>query len=827
MSADERAALLPPMAAAFALGIALGGALGAHPTALALMAISAALIIALTISARASSLATLAAVAFAFGILRAALAPAPDFELTPHHGAGAVELRGTVAERASESGGAVHFLFSADGIRPTPDSDWLPVSARVRATVSAASAPAADRDPPLARYGDRLILAGELESPQPIDEFDYPAMLERQGIASVMAFPRVELVSEDGGFPARAWLERARAALIGALERTVAEPAAAFGQAILLGARDDLPDALEDDFRRSGASHLLAISGLHIGIALVASTSAAALAFGRQRRLYLLAPLAVVWLYALISGASPSAIRAACMGSVYIAAIALGRPRSLVPALALAAALMLAVEPRILHSVSFQLSFAAMLGIGVYIERGADLLHRALRLRTDDRRAVAVAARGVADAVGITAAATLATAPLVSFHFGQVSLVSVPTSLLALPATPLALAAHAAAAAVGLVSDTAAAPFGWLAWAFSTYVIGVVSLMARLPFASVSVGEDAPLTLASYGIMAAVALALYSRAQWRGAPSTARRALGALSRFPSPWQAAAVAIAIAALVWIAALEGSGGELEVVFADVGQGDMTIITTPSGRIIVVDGGPDAALAARELGAKLPFWRRSIDLLILTHPHEDHIAGLSELLRRYRVERVLERRQRFDGAGYAAWRRLVEAEGAEIVSAAPGVRVEFDDGVSVETLAPPLAPLVGTGSDVDNASVVTRIAYGERSFLLAGDIFHEGEMWLVRSGATLASDALKVAHHGSASSSASEFLAAVSPSAAVISAGRDNRFGHPAEETLERLSAVLPPSRVYITAERGAVRFQTDGKTMRVYTDMPAPMTAQAGQ
>jgi competence protein ComEC len=257
-------------------------------------------------------------------------------------------------------------------------------------------------------------------------------------------------------------------------------------------------------------------------------------------------------------------------------------------------------------------------------------------------------------------------------------------------------------------------------------------------------------------------------------------------------------------------------LRVVFADIGQGDMALITTPGGHRIVVDGGPNGATAAGALGSELTFWERSIDLVVLTHPHSDHVAGLTELLNRYNVRRVLQREINLDTAQHVEWTRSVASEGALVLNARPGQVLSFDDGVIVEVIAPPEPLLNGTESDTDNASVVLRVSLGEVSFLLAADIFSEGEASIIRGGLNVDADVLKVPHHGSRNASTAAFLAAVSPAAAVISAGTENRFGHPHQELLDRLARHLPPDRVYVTSERGTVTFVTDGKTLSVTTE-----------
>ena len=331
--------------------------------------------------------------------------------------------------------------------------------------------------------------------------------------------------------------------------------------------------------------------------------------------------------------------------------------------------------------------------------------------------------------------------------------------------------------------------------------------------ASVETGELARLFVwAYYSVMTGMVVLLYSPIRWRR-PSL---------RFSSntwntsvPWQIPVLAVVAAVAVWTVALSQSEGMLKVVFADVGQGDMTIITTPSGRTIVVDGGPDPERAVQALDAQMPFWKRTLSLVVLSHPHSDHVSGLSEILRRYDVERILEFRSKYESADYKAWSRLAESEGAQLLEARPGTRLSFPDGVEVHVLGPPDATV-----NANDASVVVRVVYGNASFLLTGDVFRDGERWLLGAGHTLDSDVLKVAHHGSDTSSSAPFLSAVSPRAAVISAGQDNRFGHPDPEVVERLKELIPDSRIFRTYESGTVTFETDGRSLNVKTERWSP-------
>ena len=221
-------------------------------------------------------------------------------------------------------------------------------------------------------------------------------------------------------------------------------------------------------------------------------------------------------------------------------------------------------------------------------------------------------------------------------------------------------------------------------------------------------------------------------------------------------------------------------------------------------------------RLLGERMRFNDRHIDIVAATHPHDDHIGGLAQVLERYDVGMVLERRVEYDGATYQAWARAVDAEksdGAKVIQARAGQVIALGDNARIEVLGPPHALLRGTESDADNASLTLRLVYGDVSVLLTGDIFAAAERALLDGGAPLDSDVLKVPHHGSDSSSTHAFISAVSPSAAVISVGANNHFGHPDADVVGRLREFVGEGMLFRTAERGTVEFATDGERLWV--------------
>ncbi len=251
------------------------------------------------------------------------------------------------------------------------------------------------------------------------------------------------------------------------------------------------------------------------------------------------------------------------------------------------------------------------------------------------------------------------------------------------------------------------------------------------------------------------------------------------------------------------------DLLVTFFDVGQGDAIFIEVPNGNQILIDGGPDDRILAK-LGRTVPFWDRTIDLLILTHPHADHLNGLLEVAKRYQVATVIESGVPHSISEYEEWRTLLEKKRVPVTHARTGMRIDAGRGVAFDILAPAADAVVNAAQPHD-ANVVSRLTHGETSILLTGDAEKQMEYRLVFESLdpqflVLDSDILKVGHHGSKTSSSEEFLAAVSPDIAIIQAGRKNRFGHPAPEVLERLET--SGARILRTDRDGDIRFWSDG-------------------
>ena len=261
-------------------------------------------------------------------------------------------------------------------------------------------------------------------------------------------------------------------------------------------------------------------------------------------------------------------------------------------------------------------------------------------------------------------------------------------------------------------------------------------------------------------------------------------------------------------IWSVILENGSGKLTVAFLDVGQGDAIYIEAPNGNQILIDGGGSKTVL-RQLSKVMPFYDRSIDVIIATHPDKDHIGGLPDVLQRYDVDFFLDSGRESDSATFRELLRLIEVVGVERIEAKRGMVIVLDDDVYLNILFPDRdVPEI----ESNTASVIAQLVYGETEFMLTGDSPKAIEEYLVMlDGEGLESDVLKVGHHGSKTSSAETFLGFVSPKYSVISAGRDNKYGHPHEDVVKTLEQF--GSTILSTQNKGLIVFESDGENLIV--------------
>lgn len=551
------------------------------------------------------------------------------------------------------------------------------------------------------------------------------------------------------------WPVRWRDGLIERFRRLYGERAPLVA-ALTLARREGLDRELQERFARSGIAHLLAISGFHVGvIAGGVLTGLALCGIGRRRRE--LGAAAAAWIYVGFIGFPDAACRAALMLALVALSRARGRPPARWAPLGAALLLLIAIDPTKLGAAGFQLSFAGVAGLVAW----AGPLTAALR-RVGGRRFP----HGLATAMAAGAAATLATLPVVAWHFERVSLVGIPATLAATPLVSLALMGSLATLLIDFLWPSLAS---FLAGGVSVLLVGleaVAEVSAAPSWASVWTTRNS-VAAGTCGLLMAAHLA-----RRPGIGGRARRLL--LCAY----------VVSGVLAWPLLLAWQArGSLELVMIDVGQGDAIAIRSPRGRWILVDAGPAArdadpeahpavrALRARGVGR--------LDALVLTHPDLDHIGGAVPVLRSLDVRAVYDPALPAGKEDFVSVLAAAEARGVPWRSARAGDRIELD-GVSLEVLHPP--EVLPRETESNATSVVLKLTYGAFDALLTGDAYVDVERALLPALGPL--EVLKVGHHGSDTSTDSLLLSRTRPQVALISVGRTNRYGHPSPRVVGRL-------------------------------------------
>lgn len=680
-----------------------------------------------------------------------------------------------------------------------------------------------------AGYDDRVSLTGRINPPRGFRNpggFDYPAYLARQGVYNLLSVKKVSdiRILEQGTGVLRAiqaMRERIRQAFLAAMKGD----GAAILLAMTIGEEGSLTDDLRDRFMAAGVTHIISISGSHLGMVAVLcfwiTRNALFLLPERTyhwitihadpRKVAALVTVVPVTFYAFLAGGQIATIRSLIMILAALAAVVLDREGDLLPALSLAALITLLLNPQALFDVSFQLSYLSVLAI-VFVLSTWNALDLPAETRAGNMAKQALLL------FVISCAATLVTGPLVALYFNQFSFAGVIANMVVVPF------AGAVVVPFGLFCGILSLLTGHLPLAavnqfFADAFVSLVSFFARIPFSSINLPSPGALLAAGYFILL-IASALVVRARllatYRPLESSSRPPRGAVAVM-----AASGALIVASVAFPFFREQGTW---ITFLDVGQGDCAIVETGSGRNILIDGG-----GTRDnrfdigRGVLAPYLKnrgiRTIDLAVLSHPHPDHMNGLFAVLKNFTVLEVWGSGLDTSLPGYAEFQEVIRQRKVPFRTVSAGDEAKIGEArLAVLHPGPAFDHRKAKAYAAENdRSLVVRMSIGERVLLFPGDIHAAGERALLRNVPDLACDLVKVPHHGSRTSSTGEFIAAVRPAMAVITVGDGNVYRHPSEEVVERYRSA--GSSVVRTDRHGAVmvRDVTSGRKVLTWSEL----------
>jgi competence protein ComEC len=620
------------------------------------------------------------------------------------------------------------------------------------------------------RPGERLVVRARispLDVPRNPGEPSQRKLAIDDGVTGQIAIERILARTPPDGRDPRTWPAVARERASWIVREALPEPAATILAGALWGERGTLPQDVRDDFQATGTVHVLVTAGLHLGV-IAALVSACFALFRVPRIAAALATIPIVYGYAWISGWHLPAQRAAVMISVGLLARACGARAFSLNTLAIAAIVVAACWPVAVESISFALSFSCVAAIVLFAEPIVCGLE-SLRLPAP-----------AAEALALTVSTQIGVWPLTAAVFFSVAPYAVVANAVVVPLVGAAMLLGIAALTTHPIVALSAAFARWDLWLL-TLILSTTHAIAALPGARLTLTPPPLWSIVVYDVGAVVAaIALRHR----------------------PALAAITLLAACAGVVCAANIRPPEPFSITALDVGQGDGIVIRTPHGRTILIDTGGrlergatiDGRSPAERSAERIvvPYLRRagitSVDLLVLTHPHGDHVGGCLGILANFAVGVIFDSGQSYSGRAYADCRRAAADHNVPVQIVRRGNRWSTDDGISIDILAPTNTPLIDTGDDVNENSIVARLTYtrGNTAFraLLMGDAGIAREAELLKSGIDLRANLLKVGHHGSRYASTPAFVAAVHPAVSVISVGRHNLFGHPSPQTVEAL-------------------------------------------
>jgi competence protein ComEC len=617
---------------------------------------------------------------------------------------------------------------------------------------------------PSARRGDRVRLGGVLRVP---DDPGFAEALTSKGIAVQLQLTSFVRLGPSANPFIRA-SQAARDVIGSSIQRAFPPKEAGLLLGLLVGDDSKLDPGLERDFRASGLSHLLVVSGGNVAMVLTPVVAASAL-LGLSRWPRFAVGFATVAFFTILTGAEPSVLRAGVMACLALVGVLLGRPRTTGSILAAAVLALLVLDPWLVRSVGFQLSVTATAGMVV---AASPLAARFGRLLPEP----------IAVAAGATIAAQLGVTPILLSTFREIPLVTLPANLLAFPLVAPSLLIGAIAAGAGVVSGPAGTAIATVGAIPMRILAAIADQLSKAPIPHLT--SEGGSTVLFGSAVVVIALLVWIRTGWR-----------------PPRVALVVAVAcLPMFVWASALDaGAPSGLTITFLDVGQGDAALIRTPEGAAVLVDGGPEEDLVATELAA---LGVKRLDIVVASHPHADHIVGLPSVLARIPVGVLIQ--PGCDGSSELQREldRAIADEGIDVRN--PRAGDSFSLGrLRLDVLSPDRC-WTGTESDANNDAIVLRATYLGSVALIASEPEEPAQEWLLESGVDLRAAVLKVPHHGGATS-LPEFFDAVDARVAVVSVG-PNDYGHPTTFTLDAL--VASGAQVWRTDRQGTITIRFEG-------------------
>ena len=630
-------------------------------------------------------------------------------------------------------------------------------------------------------YGDRLRLQGQLLTPAESESFSYRDYLARSGVYSYLAYPQVTRLARGLGNPLLAGLYTFHEHAVQTVYRIFPDPEASLMAGILLGEPQGIPAQVQADFRLTGTSHIIAISGFNI--TLVAGLFAMLFSRLWGRRRGAIAAGIGIGLYVLLVGASAAVLRAAIFGWLTLFARQVGRRQTGLNSLAFTAALLTMFNPFTLWDGGFQLSFAATLGLMLYAGRFSDAFNSWISRRLPAETAARLT-KWIGEYLLTTLAAQVTLLPVLLILFQQLPLTSLLVNPLILPAQPPLMVLGGLALGLGLIYPPLGQAAAALAWPFTAYTIRMVEAFASLPGTVLHTGST------SWGFAAVYYAILFLITYYRPKLSTLVRRLTPAAVFLGLGL-------LTAITWREAFRAPDGRLHVTLLEAGSGEAILIHTPGGRYALINGGPSPSQLSDGLGRRLPMGDRRLDWLVVAGPDNEDLSALPETIQRYPPENVLWAGPTGGTRGASSLWKALSAADIPITRLQAGQVLDLGDGARLEALT------------VGSRGAVFLLEWDSFRLLLPLGLDFEAMDALEQGKSVGRVTALLLAQSGYAPLNPPAWIANLQPQVVLLSVEAGDPDNLPSPETL----AAVAGYTLLRTDENGWIELTTDGKQMWV--------------
>ena len=637
-------------------------------------------------------------------------------------------------------------------------------------------------------YGDIVRLRGKLKTPPENEDFSYRDYLAAQHIHSYMSSAEVTILPGKGGKPFSRAMYTLKDKSLNNIYRLFPDPESSLLAGILLGVDTGLTSELQQAFKDTGTAHIIAISGFNISIIAGLFVTFFSKFLG-PRRGALLAVIGIGF-YTLLVGADAAVVRAAIMGSLALVAKQVGRRQFALNTLLAVALLMCLWNPLYIWDVGFQLSFFATLGLILYADPFSQFANRIITKYFPTSTAEK-AAELVSEFVLLTLAAQVTTIPIMAYHFQRISLVSFLANPFILPVQPAVMIIGGLAVLLSLVWFPLGQIAAWMAWPFVVYTIRMVELFDRVPHGTLFLGNlSIWFVILFYAILLSLTFGGSRLKEWFQSINR--------DQFKVPAGTGLIILLLALLlVWRAALAIPDRFLHITFLDVGSADAVLIETPSGKHVLINGGPSVTTLSDELGRRLPAFNRKLDWLIVAGTEEDDVAALPRVIERYSPDAVLWSGNIQGSFSSRVLNEYLSLQEMPVTTAAPEQVLDLGEGATIKVLT--------TGP---RGAVLLVEWKNFRTLLPIGMSFEALDE--LHNGASIGPvSVLSLADAGYAASNPPEWIVNLNPEIVVLSVDAADQNGMPDSSVLESVKDY----ELLRTDQNGWIEVTTNGEQMWV--------------